>query len=358
MKVMTILGTRPEIIRLSCIIPKLDKACRHVLIHTGQSYDPEMSDIFFQELGIRKPDYYLGVRSTIFARQIGKMFVGIGEVITKENPDRVLVLGDTNSALSAFIAKRMRVPVYHMEAGNRCYDDRVPEEVNRRLVDHASDVLMPYTERSRANLLREGIANNRIFVTGNPIYEVLNSRDGNLSILNDIGLSTGGYFLVTAHRQENVDDKERLKLLVFACSCLATKYKVPVIFSRHPRTAKRMKALNIGGENITFYKPFGFLDFLALERNALCVLTDSGTVQEECCISGVRCVTLRDTTERPETIECGSNILASVDPDSVLRCVNLMLSLKPEWQPPVEYLVPDVSDNVAKILTSYGEQPR
>jgi len=350
-KILSVLGTRPEIIRLSRIIPKLDKQCKHILVHTGQSYDVNMSEIFFDELKLRKPDYYLGVASETIGEQIGKIFTGIEEVILKEKPDKLLVLGDTNSALSAFIAKRMGIPVYHMEAGNRCFEKNMPEELNRRVIDHISDIHMPYTERSRANLLREGIASNQIFVTGNPIYEVLHNYYWQSNILNELELEKDKFILVTIHRQENVDDRTRLSSLLVACSQPTDKYKV--IFSRHPRTKKMMEIFHYDFPSITFHEPFGFADFLKLERNAACVVTDSGTVQEECCILKIRCVTVRDTTERPETIECGSNVLSGVKTLDVLRCINLVLLRDTGWQPPPEYLVPNVSDKVVNILMGY-----
>ena len=351
LKILSVLGTRPEIIRLSRIIPKLDKVCKHILVHTGQSHDYNMSGVFFDELKLRQPDYYLGVESKTFGAQIGKLMAGVEQVILKEKPDRLLILGDTNSALSAFIAKRMGIPVYHMEAGNRCQDDKVPEEVNRRVIDHSSDIHMPYTERSRANLLREGIASNQIFVTGNPIYEVLHNYHWKSGILRNLELDKDSFILVTAHRQENVDDKQRLLSLLTACSQLTKDYQV--IFSLHPRTAKMMELFKMEFPSITFHEPFCFKEFLTLEGNAACVITDSGTVQEECCILKKRCVTIRDTTERPETVECGSNILSGVVTSDVLRCVNLVLSRDTDWQPPPEYLVPNVSDKVVNLVMGY-----
>lgn len=350
MKLLTVCGTRPEIIRLFRIIPKLDKFCQHILVHTGQSYDYNMSQVFFDELGIRKPDHFLGVQSDSFGEQVGKILTASERVMRDEKPDRLLVLGDTNSALSAFVAKRLGIPVYHLEAGNRCFDDRVPEEVNRRIIDHSSDYHLPYTERSRVNLLREGIASDRIFVVGNPIFEVLKAHKKDTDILAKLDIAEREYFLVTAHRQENVDDRERLRKLLDACLALWDTFHLPIIFSRHPRTALRMKEWDFNAKPVTFHEPFGFPDFLALERNAYCVLTDSGTVQEETCILKIPCVTLRDNTERPETIECGSNILAGVEPDVVMRCVKIVTEQKPNWTPPAEYLVPNVSDIVVKVV--------
>ena len=351
MKVLTVLGTRPEIIRLSRIIPKLDKVCKHILVHTGQSFDTNMSQVFFDELKLRQPDYYLGVESETAGEQIGKIFSGIEQVILKEKPDRLLILGDTNSALSAFVAARMGVPVYHMEAGNRCFDNKVPEEINRRAIDHSSDIHLPYTERSCANLLREGIASNSIFVTGNPIYEVITNYHWKSTIMRELGLMANGFILATAHRQENVDNHHRLLSLLTACSELTKD--CPVVFSRHPRTAKMMEKYQMDFPSITFHEPFGLADFLTLEQNAVCVLTDSGTVQEECCIMHVPCVTIRDNTERPETIECGSNILSGVETASILRCVNLALSRDTDWTPPEGYLDKNVSDKVVNLLMGY-----
>ena len=349
LKVMTVLGTRPEIIRLSRIIPKLDMFCNHILVHTEQSFDANMSQVFFDELNIRQPDYFLGVQSETFASQVGKVFSGIEELLTKLKPDRLLVLGDTNSALSAFVAKRMGVPVYHMEAGNRCFDDRVPEEVNRRVIDHCADIHLPYTERSRDNLLREGIAGNRIYVVGNPIKEVLDNYKASSHVLNDLGLIGGEFYLVTVHRQETVEHYDRLVSLLSACSKLTAHY--PVIFSCHPRTRHSMENMGLlSYPSITFHEPFGFADFLMLSDCAACVITDSGTVQEECNIRNIRCVTVRDTTERPETVECGSNIISGVETASILRCVKLALVLDYDWQVPPEYAVPNVSDRVVKII--------
>lgn len=350
MKILTILGTRPEIIRLSRIIPKLDKLCNHHLAHTGQSYDYKMSQVFFDELGIRKPDSFFNVKSDTPAAQIGKIFLKTEAVINKFKPDKLLILGDTNSALSAFVAKRMGIPVYHMEAGNRCFDDKVPEEVNRRSIDHSSDILMPYTERSRANLIREGIEGQRIFVIGNPIFEVLERYKGKFfsKELDKLKLEPDKYFLVTIHREENVLNKHRLLDILTACSNLSQIH--PVIFSRHPRTASIMELHKMDFPSIHFHEPFGFSDFLELERKAACVITDSGTVTEECCIEHIRCVTARDTTERPETVECGSNIIAGTNTESIVRCVKATLDSPTNWIVPPGYLRANVSDTVIKIL--------
>ena len=359
MKVMTILGTRPEIIRLSLITEKLDRLCDHVLVHTGQNFDASLSDVFFQQLGVRQPDHFLGVRGDTFGEQIGKIITESERVMLTERPDRLLILGDTNSGLSAVAAKRMGIQVYHMEAGNRCYDDRVPEEVNRRIIDHCSDVLLPYTERSRQNLLREGIPGERIYVTGNPIYEVIQYYGPQIrrsTILTDLGLEPGRYFLVTMHRAENVDVEGRLHSLTAAFDRLQKEYGAPVIVSTHPRTQARMQSFGIVVDNdlVRFLPPFGFFEFITLEQNAFCVLSDSGTVQEECAIFGVPNVTIRDVTERPETLECGSNMLSGAETETVLQCVRTVLDQKREWKAPPEYLVENVSDIVIRIILGYN----
>lgn len=361
MKVMTLLGTRPEIIRLSRVIERLDAVCDHVLVHTGQNFDRALSDLFFDELGVREPDHVLEVRSTTFGEQIGRILIASEQVLAKERPDRLLLLGDTNSSLSAIVAKRMGIAVFHMEAGNRCYDDRVPEEVNRRVVDHCSDVLMPYTERSRANLLREGIPGERVFVIGNPIFEVLSSHEeaiGASRVLDRLRLEPRRFFLVTMHRQENVDVEERLRSLVSALQLLEREYALPVVVSTHPRTRDRMTRFGLDPESplLRFVDPFGLLDFVALERSAFCVLSDSGTVQEECCIFKIPNVTIRDVTERPETIECGSNVLSGAEPESIARAVRVVLDQEPRWTVPSEYLVEDVSAAATKIVLGHLER--
>jgi UDP-N-acetylglucosamine 2-epimerase (non-hydrolysing) len=345
---------------LSRIISRLDRLCDHILVHTGQNYDPGLSDIFFEQLGVRQPDHFLSARGSGFGEQIAAIIAGTDRVLEQEKPDRLLVLGDTNSCLAAIVAKRSGVTVFHMEAGNRCYDDRVPEEVNRRIIDHSSDVLMPYTERSRANLLREGIDGQRIYVIGNPIYEVLRHHnpaiDGS-DVLRRLGLEPSRFFLVTMHRQENVDVEERLRSLLDALALLGRQYEMPILCSLHPRTSSTLKRFGLLGEitspHLILHPPFGFAEFVHLERNALCVLSDSGTVQEECCILGVANVTIRDVTERPETIECGSGMLTGAEPEAILRCVRAVLSQQGDWRPPPEYLAPNVSRTVTQIVLGH-----
>lgn len=355
MKVVTVLGTRPELIRLALLISELDQHAKHVLVHTGQNSDPKLSDVFFREMRIRKPDYMLGITGAGFGAQVGRMLTAVDEVLEAERPDALLILGDTNSGLSAMLAKRRRIPVFHMEAGNRCFDDRVPEEVNRRIIDQSSTVLMPYTQRSRENLLREGIATDRIVVIGNPIFEILQHYAAEIDAadtLERLGLRAGEFFLVTMHRAETVDVESRLSSLVRALESIRAEYDQPVVCSLHPRTRDRMAKLGVrfASTSIQALDPLGFFDFVKLEKTARCVVTDSGTVQEECSILRVPSVTVRDVTERPETIEAGSNVLAGVDPETILRVVRTVLAHPPDWEPPAGYLERNVARKVAKII--------
>lgn len=354
MKVAIVLGTRPEIIRLSKVIESLDRVCEVALVHTGQNFDPNLSDVFFDELGVRAPDQRLAIEGEGFAARVGAILAGIAPVLERERPDRLLVLGDTDSAMSAYVAKRMGIPVVHMEAGNRCFDDRVPEEVNRRIIDQASDALLPYTEHSRENLLREGYHPRRVLVTGNPIKEVLDAHAQRIAAstaLGELGLEAGGYLLLTLHRQETVDFPERLRALLTEVREAAEELALPVIFSVHPRTRERLERLGLDGPPLRPCEPFGYFDFVALERDARCVLTDSGTVQEECCIMRVPAVTVRDTTERPETVECGSNVLSGVGVGGVAPALRLALERPTDWRIPPEYEATNVSSTVGAIVT-------
>ena len=363
MKVMTVLGTRPEIIRLSRLIPMLDELCDHTLVHTGQNYDANLSELFFSDLGVREPDAYLGVRANGFGEQIGQILTGIESLLVERHPDRLLILGDTNSGLVSLVAKRMGIQVFHMEAGNRCYDDRVPEEVNRRVIDHSSTVLLPYTHRSKENLIAEGIKRERIFVTGNPIKEVLDHyepRVASSSILTDLDLNSGDYFLVTMHRAENVDDDDRLTTLMTSLARLHEATGKRVICSVHPRTRSKLDSLSNAPDltGVELLVPFGVFDFVRLEKEAFCVISDSGTVQEEACIFGTPNVTIRDVTERPETIEAGSNILAGVESESLLRSVDMVTSQTTSWTPPTEYLAENVAQIVSRIVLGHRELDR
>ncbi len=355
---MTIFGTRPEIIRLSLVLKLLDQHCEHVTVHTGQNYDESLSDIFIRDLEIRTPDVHLGIRSKTFGGQIGQILSKTDELLETLKPDRVLILGDTNSALSAIPAARRQIPVFHMEAGNRCYDDRVPEEINRRIIDHSSSILMPYTERSKDNLVREGIERERIFVTGNPIKEVLDHFSDDIEasqVLKGLNVLPFEYFLVTLHRSENVDARQRISTIFAALDEVAVKFGKTVLVSVHPRTAEKLNQHNIkpNSSNIRLLKALGFFDFIKLEKNSLAVLTDSGTVQEECAIFGIPNITLRDVTERPETIECGSNILSGAETTAIVDAVGLAIAQPAAWTAPKEYLFDNVSQTVSKIVLGY-----
>ncbi|MBW5447392.1 UDP-N-acetylglucosamine 2-epimerase (non-hydrolyzing) [Cohnella sp. CFH 77786] len=356
MRIATILGTRPEIIRLSLLIPKLDRlADRHVLMHTGQNYVPGLSGNFFAELGLRAPDLHLQARKTSVGGQLSVMFAAAEHWLSREKPDKVLVLGDTNSALCAFIAERMGIPVVHMEAGNRCFDLEVPEEKNRRVIDTVSTFNLPYTENSKQNLLREGFPPHRIFRCGNPIYEVLRHYDDRIQdspVLARLNLVPRKYMLATVHRAENVDRPEALASILKGFRLVAEEQGLRMICSLHPRTRSRLPAAVLRELHplVEFHEPFGFFDFASLERNALCVLTDSGTVQEECCIFGVPAVTVRRTTERPETVECGSNIVSGLSPERIRGAVRVMTSQPARWACPEGYLDDGVAGKVAKFM--------
>jgi UDP-N-acetylglucosamine 2-epimerase (non-hydrolysing) len=352
MKILTILGTRPEIIRLSRIIPKLDLVCDHRVLHTGQNYDPTLNDIFFEDLGIRKPDVIIDSKGTT-AEQLGKMFVGVEKYLQEFKPDKVLILGDTNSGLVAIICERLGVPVYHMEAGNRCYDLKVPEEKNRKIIDAVSTINLPYTELSRQNLLREGATNNKVFVTGNPIKEVIDFYKDKIdrsSIVSTLNLEKNNYIIATAHRAENVDVDERLINIFKSFEKIANEYKI--VFSCHPRTKQKLEKFNISvnNPNILILEPLGFFDFVKLEKNAYMAISDSGTVQEEMCLFGIPTVTIRDTTERPETVWCGSNIVSGLKEQDIINCFNVSKIVERDWTVPAEYTKHNVSDTVVQIL--------
>lgn len=359
MKVMTVLGTRPEIIRLSLIIKLLDKHCDHVLVHTGQNGSDSLNKIFFDDLGIRQPNYASSLTSWNVNEQIPEILLNTARIMLDEKPDKVLILGDTNSGLSAIVAARLGIPVYHMESGNRCFLP-IPEEINRKIIDAISTYLLPYTDDSRENLLVEGIHKSRIFLTGNPIFEVLRTYEQRIEksdILKKLGLLRGEYFLVTAHRAENVDDKERLENILESLKQVAQKYQMPIICSLHPRTKFRMDAFQMANPDplIRMEEPFGFFDFVKLESNAKCILTDSGTVQEEAGYFSVPTVTLRDATERPDTINSGSNMLAGVTPGSILKCIDVMCSCQNIWQRPEINHEQVAARTVKFILSGYNK---
>jgi len=354
MKIVTFLGTRPEIIRLSRIIPKLDKVCTHIVAHTGQNYDKNLSDIFFEELNLRQPDYYMGAKGSM-GEQIAIIIKESEVILKKERPDKVLILGDTNSGLVAYVAERMGIPVYHMEAGNRCHDKRVPEEINRKVIDHVSTYNFPYTPNSRENLLREGIDNTKIIVSGNPIYEVLSNYQSYIyksKILKELKLKENKYFLATFHRAETVDYVNRLQWLIQGLDQIACYYHLPVVCSIHPRTRNKLQKWDIKTPmGLKFIEPVGFFDFIKLEQNAKCILSDSGTVCEEACILGVPHAIMRDTTERPETVRVGASIISGVEDSwNIFKCTKVMLDGDKTWKQPEGYIDENVSDKIVKYL--------
>jgi UDP-N-acetylglucosamine 2-epimerase (non-hydrolysing) len=324
---MTVVGTRPEIIRLSRVIDRLRNTLDHVLVHTGQNWDRSLSDVFFDDLDLPAPDHHLNVDTTSLGRVLGGVLIGAEEVISAERPDCLLVLGDTNSAVAAVMARRMKVPVYHMEAGNRCFDLNVPEETNRRLIDHVADFNLVYTEHARRNLLAEGLHPRRILLTGSPMREVLHhylAQAQRSPVLDKLGLRPQGFFLVSAHREENVDDPARLEQLLGCLRAVRGRWRLPLLVSTHPRTRKRLEALGMGDANldgVMFHEPFGFLDYVRLQTQARCTLSDSGTISEESAILGFPAVTLRDSIERPESLDVGSIIMTGLDPTGVVEAV-------------------------------------
>lgn len=359
LKVFTIVGTRPEIIRLSLIMKLLDKYTSHVSVHTGQNYDYELNEIFYKELGIRKPDYYLGVDTSSLGHVLGETLIKIEKIFLKEKPDAVLILGDTNSSIASIMAKRMKIPIYHMEAGNRSFDFNVPEEINRRIIDHIADFNLAYTENSRQHLLSEGLPHRRIYVTGSPMFEVLNYYKEKIlksKILETLNLKGKDYFIVSAHREENVDNTENLINIIRILNNLAENYDVPVIVSTHPRTKKRLELLdNIEiDKRIQFLKPFGFIDYNFLQMNAKCAISDSGTISEESAMLNFPAVTIRNSMERPEAIDAGTIIITGLNPDIVLDSVRLAVDefeQHPEYVKICpEYLVENTSWKVLKII--------
>jgi len=331
LKVMTIVGTRPEIIRLSRVISLLDETVNHVLVHTGQNYDYELNEIFFKELELRKPDHFLNADTSSLGATVGDIIKKSEEVLKKEKPDALLVLGDTNSCLSAYMAKRMHIPIYHMEAGNRCFDFNVPEEINRRVIDHIADFNLVYTEHARRHLISEGLPHRRIYLTGSPMNEVLkyySSKIEKSKILEILKLKSKKYFVVSIHREENVDNKDNLIKLLDTLNSIAEIYDEKVIFSTHPRTRKRIESLK--GYNfdnrIQFLKPFGFFDYVKLQEQSICVISDSGTINEESSILGFPAITVRNSMERPEGLDYGSIILTGLDKNIIINSIKLLLS--------------------------------
>ena len=326
LKVATVIGTRPEIIRLSSTIKRIDQYLDQIIIHTGQNYDYELNEIFFRDLNLRKPDYFLEVNTSSLGQVLGDTIIKSEVVFKKEQPDAVLILGDTNSSIAAIIAKRLRIPIFHMEAGNRSFDMNVPEEINRRIIDHIADFNLVYTEHARRHLLSEGLPHRRIYLTGSPMYEVLHDnmdKIDNSDVLDRLQLKKANYFIVSTHREENVDKPKHLKQILFVLNALAENYNVPVIVSTHPRTKKRLEALKDEkiDSRIQFLKPFGFFDYVKLQKEALCTISDSGTISEESSILSFPAISLRQSMERPEAQDAGTIILTGFDPDIVLNSV-------------------------------------
>jgi UDP-N-acetyl-L-fucosamine synthase len=328
LKVMTVVGTRPEIIRLSRTMALLDKHVDHVIVHTGQNYDYELNEIFWEQLELRKPDHFLNVDTSSLGAAVGDIIRKTEEVLKLERPDALLVLGDTNSCLSAYIAKRMHIPIFHMEAGNRSFDFNVPEEINRRVIDHIADFNLVYTEHARRHLLSEGLPHRRIYLTGSPMKEVLDYYKLKIEeskILEQLNLTNKEYFIVSIHREENVDNPENLKQILHILNQIADKYKVPVVVSTHPRTRKRIELLQNYNSNplIKFMKPFGFVDYIFLQQNSKCVISDSGTISEESSILSFPAVSLRQSMERPEAQDVGTIILSGFEEEIVLQCIDI-----------------------------------
>ncbi len=356
LKLITVVGTRPEIIRLSCVIPLLDKYTNHILVHTGQNYDYELNQIFFEDLELRQPDYYLNVNTYSLGYVLGETLIKIEEILEKEKPDAMLILGDTNASIAAIMAKRKHIPIYHMEAGNRSFDNNVPEEINRKMIDHIADFNLVYTENSRRHLLSEGLPHRRIYVTGSPMFEVLQQylpKIKQSNILENLNLKPQKYFLISVHREENVDYPENLQKISIVLNTLAEQYHYPVIVSTHPRTRKRLE--NSEGLNfnslIQFLKPFSFTDYNFLQMNSACVISDSGTISEESSILKFPAITIRNSMERPEAIDAGTIILSGFDPDIVLDSIKVAIEEGAKYTKICpEYEIDNCSMRVLKLI--------
>lgn len=360
LKVVTIVGTRPEIIKLAQTIKACDKYFNHVLVHTGQNWDYTLNDVFFQELGLREPDHFLESVGDNLGETIGNIISKSYKLLLEEKPDAILILGDTNSALSAISAKRLKIPIFHMEAGNRCFDENLPEEINRKIVDHISDINLPYTEHARRYLVGEGVRKEHIFVTGSPMRELINHYKKKIvdsKVLNNLSLSKENYILVSAHREENIDNEENFLSLMTALNDVAEKYQLPVIYSTHPRTQKMLERRGFSPHKLVRnMKPFGFFDYNKLQMDSFCVLSDSGTLAEESNILGFSGVSLRTSTERPEVLDKGSFIIGGIKTEDVIQSIELARSLKQDQAPVVaaiDYQDENVSTKIVSLIQSY-----
>ena len=362
LKVMTVVGTRPEIIRLSSVIQKLEEseAIEHTLVHTGQNYDYELNEVFFEDFGLNKPDYFLNAAKGTAIETIGNIFIAIDPVLDEVKPDALLVLGDTNSCLTAVAAKRKHIPIFHMEAGNRCFDQRVPEETNRKIVDHTADINLTYSDIAREYLLREGLPADQVIKTGSPMFEVLNSKLDeitNKDAYKDLNLTKGEYFVVSAHREENIENDETFMKLVDSLNAVAEKYKLPIIVSTHPRTRNKIEKLGIEfNEHIQLMKPMGFIDYNNLQLNAKAVLSDSGTISEESSIIGFRALNIREAHERPEAMEEASVMMVGLNKERILQGLEVLETQEKDTLRLVsDYSMPNVSDKVLRIIISYTD---
>ena len=360
LKVMTIIGTRPEIIRLSEVMKACDKYFDHIMVHTGQNWDYTLNEIFFENLELRVPNHYLESVGKTLGETMGNIISKSYDVMVKEKPDALIILGDTNSALSAISAKRLKIPIFHMEAGNRCFDQNVPEEINRKIVDHISDINLPYTEHSRRYLISEGVRKEHIFVTGSPMAEVLqkyNDKIESSKILDELKLEKDGYMLVSAHREENIDNEENFTSLMTALNNIAEKYKMPIVYSTHPRSLDRITKRGFKLHPlIQTLKPFGFFDYNKLQKNSFCVLSDSGTLSEESAMLGFNGVLIRTSTERPEVIDKGTMIIGGIDTNDIEQAIEMSRSMKNNNEPSVlapDYTDKNVSIKIVKIVQSY-----
>jgi UDP-N-acetylglucosamine 2-epimerase (non-hydrolysing) len=362
LKVMTIVGTRPEVIRLSRVMAALDVAADHVVVHTGQNHDRELNQIFFDELELRAPSYDLRIAGETPAETIGRAIIDVDRLLARERPDAVLVLGDTDSCLAAIAAKRRRIPIFHMEAGNRCFDQRVPEEINRRIVDQIADINLPYSTISREYLLAEDFPPDRVIKTGSPLFEVLNHYRPKIDasdVLTRLGIESGQYFLVSAHRAENIDCDDRMRTLAETLDSIAERYGEPVLVSTHPRTRKRIDLLGIQFHPLVrLLKPFGFLDYNALQLNAHAVLSDSGSISEESAILGFPALNLRDVHERPEAMEQAVVMMTGLEAERVLQALDVLAATRTRPELPTDYAVPDVSGKIVRIILSYTDYVR